>query len=242
MKRIISAAATLAVAAGIVVAIPDLAFAHTAKPDDDCETGVTLTAIRYDSDARNTYAITVNGVVTSGQFGSSITKSVPVPQGGVTSTWSIKVDAPGTQYDFYWSGTVGPCGEAPPPPPVVPPTPPTPPVTVIPGPPTKHARVHVTKGDHCNCYRDWVRFHGDRSKVKIRVEHPSKLLWVAIVTGRTVDGVSYLLPNRIDGNSGWATQQVYRERTTNKPCPCHERGDCPVGYTPPSPPCRGRDC
>lgn len=234
MKRTTTIAAGTLLA-GAIVAIPGLAFGHTAKPDADCETGVTLTATRYDAQARNYWTITVNAETFSGQFGSSTVQTIPVPQGGVTSAWTMRVDAPGTQYDFSFSGTVGPCGEAPPPPPppVTPPPPYNPPEVI-------QARTHVKVVDKCNCYRDSVKMIGG-PHVTIKTKHPSKLRWVFKVAADE----GYVLPGRINGNSGWAPVQVYEVKTTNKPCPCKDRGDCHQlypGYTPPSEPCRGNNC
>ncbi len=235
MNRTTVLAAT-SLAAALVVGIPSAAEAHTARFSADCD-GVVVNATAYDANAANRWTVTIAGVTQTGTFGASFTRTFSVPQAGATTAWSASIDAAGTRYDFAQSGTVGPCGEAPPPPPVVPPTP-APPTPLA--PPVKHAKTRVTVVDRCNCYRDKVTMHGG-DHVRIRSEHPTNTLWVFTVTGR--DG--YLLPSTIGGNHGWAATQVYKVRTKNQTCPCVKRGDCHElypGYTPPANHCRpGRE-
>jgi LPXTG-motif cell wall-anchored protein len=77
---------------------------------------VHLTGKSYDSSKANTWTATVGGTTTSGTFGESLDKTIPVPQGGATTSWSATVQAFDGSYKSSGSGTVGPCGTVPPPP------------------------------------------------------------------------------------------------------------------------------
>jgi hypothetical protein len=235
MKKIIAAIIGAAV---IILGLAGPASAHSADATADCD-GVVLKATRYDSNAVNHWSVTISGFTQTGTFGSSYLNTFPVLQGGTTTVWSASIDAPGTQYDFSFSGTVGPCGEVPPPPPVVPPTPPV----VPPAPPApKHAHARSVMTDHCNCYRDFVKVYPGKHASLVKSSHPTKTTWKFTLKA----DAGFVLPNTIDGNSGWAEVQTYVFHTTNKPCPCKVNHTCHQqypNYPGPKDPCRaGRPC
>lgn len=96
----------------------------------------------------------------------------------------------------------------------------------------KHAHVTVHVTDKCNCFMDKVQFSGNANQTRIQVTHPNRLTWVAHVTGLKVNGKQFLLPSRINGNSGWSVHQNYTVHTTNVKCPCHKTHTCPVNGPP----------
>ena len=103
---------------GVLVMIgASSASAHTPSISASCE-GVVVSGTNY-GEAGFDYSITVgNNAPVTGHIGNNGSKTVAVPQEGATTTWSASIDAPENQYDANGSGSVGPCGEAPPPPPV----------------------------------------------------------------------------------------------------------------------------
>lgn len=247
MKNLIAkGAAIVFVASALAIGAASEAQAHTPTSTASCS-GITLNANYYESGQTNQWSMTVNGVTRSGTFSTSFSKTIPVPQEHTTSTYTVSINVvQSNQYDYFKSGSVGPCGTLPPPPPPpltpvppVPPTPPAPPTTT-----TKHTKTHIHVVDKCNCYRDKVTLTGGPN-VKIQSSHPSKLLWVFTVTGKKVGDVQYLLPETIGGHSGWAVTQVYKIKTTNTVCPCQKHHNCHQlypNYTPPTTPCRGSKC
>ena len=89
----------------------------------------------------------------------------------------------------------------------------------------RHTMVRDRITEKCNCWRDKVLFfHGPA--VKLKVTHPSRLVWIAHATGKVINGHQYLLPSKIGGHSGWAKTQTYRVKTTNTPCPCKKTHTC----------------
>ena len=90
------------------------ASAHTPAIQVTCE-GVKLHATNYDGNAANTWTVSLDGVVTSGTFGSSLDKVIPVPQEGKTTTVGAQIaDVNQTpEWSSAFSGAVGPCGEKP---------------------------------------------------------------------------------------------------------------------------------
>jgi hypothetical protein len=114
-RLLVAGATAFALVAGgfgaIAVAAP--APAHTPTLSATCATGATINATNYNPAETNRWTIKVNGKITGGVFGASTSQTVAFPQGGTTSTYTLTVDAPGTQYDARLSGSVGPCGSLP---------------------------------------------------------------------------------------------------------------------------------
>lgn len=118
-RKIIAAAATLLVAAGLsVVAVAAPASAHTANYDASCSSlwvNPTSYETRKDNAKPNKVTVTIDGAVVLDQtFGANIGGKKTFPYDGATShTWSIVIDAVGgtnnTQYDKNLSGVTTPC-------------------------------------------------------------------------------------------------------------------------------------
>lgn len=113
-KTLVRVLAPMLMGLGIVVVGASTASAHTPNINATCN-GVVVNGTSYGNDGFD-WSITVDGSTTTGHFGDSGTQTVPVPQGGATTSWSASIDAPGTQYDDAKSGSVGPCGQPPVPP------------------------------------------------------------------------------------------------------------------------------
>lgn len=112
MKKFIVALALMVSAPlGGQVLLASPASAHTAEVTADCD-GVRVHGENYDGSADNRWSVTIDGETTTGTFGDSVDKVLPVPQGGATTDWSGFVEAEDGSYHFDGSGTVGPCGEA----------------------------------------------------------------------------------------------------------------------------------
>lgn len=112
MKRSCSLAIGTALMGALVFAGAGSASAHTPSVSASCS-GVQLSASSYDGSKENRWSVTIGGVTTSGTFGSSLNKTIPVPQGGATTSWSGTVEASDGSYHSTKSGSVGPCGTVP---------------------------------------------------------------------------------------------------------------------------------
>lgn len=86
------------------------ASAHTPSVSASCS-GVQLGGTNYDASKANKWSATVGGVTTSGTFAGSVSHTIPVPQGGATTSWSGTVEAFDGGFHSTQSGNVGPCGE-----------------------------------------------------------------------------------------------------------------------------------
>src|SRR4051794_14118164 len=105
-------ASVLAAGFGAVLASASPASAHTPDISASCS-GVHVGATAYDPGMANRWSVTINGVTQSGEFGSSLDQTFPVPQDGATTTWSAIVEAADGTYHADQSGVVGPCGTPP---------------------------------------------------------------------------------------------------------------------------------
>jgi LPXTG-motif cell wall-anchored protein len=111
-RRACSLALGTALMGAMVIAGAGSASAHTPSVSASCS-GVQLTATSYDSSKENHWSATIGGVTTSGTFGASLNKTIPVPQGGATTSWSATIEASDGSYNSTKSGSVGPCGSVP---------------------------------------------------------------------------------------------------------------------------------
>lgn len=111
-RRIISAAVALVLTGAGLLVGAGAAAAHTPAVSASCS-GVRLVGTAYDAGKANRWTATVSGVTTSGTFGASVDKTIPVAQEGKTTTWSATIEAFDGSYRQSRSGTVGPCGTPP---------------------------------------------------------------------------------------------------------------------------------
>lgn len=111
-KRIAASAVALSLAAAGVLVTQTAAQAHTPSISASCD-GVKLNATAYDGKKKNRWHVTINGVAQSGEFGASFSQNFPVPQDGVTTTWTASIAAHDGAYKQEKSGSVGPCGTVP---------------------------------------------------------------------------------------------------------------------------------
>lgn len=116
MKKIMSVVVAVVMMFMAGMFVP--ASAHTPSIGATCN-GVTLKATAYDGSKANKWTATVGGQTTSGTFGESLDKTIPVPQGGATTSWSASIEAFDGSYHQDKSGSVGPCGTPDKPQPVV---------------------------------------------------------------------------------------------------------------------------
>lgn len=112
IRRLGSFALGTALLGALVVGGAGSASAHTPSVSASCS-GVQLSASSYDGSQANRWTATVDGQTTSGTFGESLSKTIPVAQGGASTTWSATVEAADGSYRASDSGTVGPCGKPP---------------------------------------------------------------------------------------------------------------------------------
>jgi len=113
MRRRLSALTIgMALTSALIFVGAGSASAHTPAVSASCS-GVQLSGTNYDASKANQWSATVNGVTTTGTFGASLSKTIPVPQDGASSTWSATVQAADGSYKSTNSGTVGPCGKPP---------------------------------------------------------------------------------------------------------------------------------
>jgi LPXTG-motif cell wall-anchored protein len=117
MKHPIPTIATAAIIGASSVFLASPVSAHTPGVSASCD-GIRVQGSNYEADKANLWSVTVGGTETHGTFAGSLDHTVPVPQGGATTTWSAYVEAADGGYHGEGSGTVGPCGEV-----VVPPKP-----------------------------------------------------------------------------------------------------------------------
>lgn len=111
-RRLGSLAIGMALMSSLIWVGAGSASAHTPSVSASCA-GVQLRATAYDADEANRWTATVGGVTTSGTFGESLSRTIPVAQGGATTTWSAVIEASDGSYRAARSGTVGPCGKPP---------------------------------------------------------------------------------------------------------------------------------
>lgn len=110
MKKMFAASLAVALGIGGVVGLGAAsASAHVPSISASCS-GVVLTATDYDGNKQNDWTATVGGVTTSGHFGSSLSKTIAVAQGGATTSWSATIQAFDGSYKDSEHGSVGPCG------------------------------------------------------------------------------------------------------------------------------------
>jgi hypothetical protein len=110
MNRIIATLGALLLALTVVFGTGVAASAHTPGHTADCE-AVTGSMTNTPDTHNSTITVTVGTESDTSTSGGNHSVSVPVPQGGATTEWSVVIDGDGEQYDADWSGTVGPCGE-----------------------------------------------------------------------------------------------------------------------------------
>jgi LPXTG-motif cell wall-anchored protein len=105
--------ASVALGIGVVLlgigAAPGIASAHNASHNVGCG-GISWSAQNYDGGQTNSIVVRVDGaaVYSDASFGTTDTGSRTWTQ-TVDHTWSIVVDAPGSQYDYSRSGTQVAC-------------------------------------------------------------------------------------------------------------------------------------
>lgn len=97
----------------LVLGIGSPAFAHNAMASANCSK-VSWNATNYSPNQTNTIVVTIDGVQVYSDlnFGTSDSGSRPNGAGwsqAVDHTWSVVVGAPGTQFDFSFSGTQVAC-------------------------------------------------------------------------------------------------------------------------------------
>src|SRR3954471_378046 len=107
------AAATVTIAAGVVVGMPGIALAHTPSVHDECD-GLHVSLQSYEgTSTNNTVTITIDGASHSYNFGGSFTRTDTWSQ-TVSHTWTVVIDANrntgnATQYDASFNGVQAPC-------------------------------------------------------------------------------------------------------------------------------------
>lgn len=91
------------------LAVTNTAFAHTSQAWANCSK-VSWSATNYEIQQVNTIEVKVDGVVvySDASFGTTDIGNYPWSQ-AVDHSWAVKVNAPGTQYDFNFSGTQVAC-------------------------------------------------------------------------------------------------------------------------------------
>ena len=116
LKKLIAAAATLAVALGIVALVAVPAQAHDHSVDPTCSAlSIRLTNYNGDKSHANTVVVKINGAVVfqNDDFGANLSKSF-TPPAGVSYTWEVKVTAwDSNQYSFDQTGTQRGCAAPP---------------------------------------------------------------------------------------------------------------------------------
>lgn len=133
-----TALAGITIVAGIVLATPGIGLAHATVADGTCAKGVSWNAHDYDAQATNSIVVKIDGnvVYTNPSFGASSTNVIATDK-TKPHTWSVVVNAPGTQFDFNLGNHYDAC--------VVPPTTTT--TTTIPVTTTTVAATTTTVAD-----------------------------------------------------------------------------------------------
>lgn len=110
MKRRTSALAGLAIAAGVIAGTAGIASAHDTTASATCRAGLVWNAHNYNPAQTNSIIVTVDGEIVhkSGSFGASDAGGFELLR-TAAHTWSVKVDAPGSQYDRNLSGQTSAC-------------------------------------------------------------------------------------------------------------------------------------
>ncbi|MDR7085224.1 hypothetical protein J2X11_000063 [Aeromicrobium panaciterrae] len=121
MKRSSALGIVLTLFGGLMIGGMGAASAHVPSISASCS-GVHLGGTNYDDTKANTWTATIGGSTTNGTFGDTLNMTIPVPQGGASTSWSATVQAFDGGFSSTESGTVGPCGTVP--------IPPQPPATV----------------------------------------------------------------------------------------------------------------
>lgn len=105
------ALAGITIAAGML-AVPTLASAHDAVASATCRGGLSWNAHDYEPQQTNSIVVKVDGgnVHADASFGTHDTGHVDVDK-TKAHTWSVVVNAPGTQYDRNLSGATVACQE-----------------------------------------------------------------------------------------------------------------------------------
>lgn len=101
----------LAILAGL--AVPGIAAAHNASVTPSCS-GLSWTVTNYNKEVVNTIVVKVDGATVHQDldFKASDTGTHPWSQ-TAAHTWSVVVNAPGTEFDKSFAGTWQPCQTAP---------------------------------------------------------------------------------------------------------------------------------
>lgn len=104
----------VAITAGVVLGSAGAAFAHDTTATASCQAGLTWNAHDYDAGATNSIVVKVDGatVHSSASFGASDAGHVALVKTAAHS-WSVVVNAPGTEFDRNLSGNTTAC-ETPP--------------------------------------------------------------------------------------------------------------------------------
>lgn len=113
MKKIILLTLTALLTLGMLLIAPSAASAHTPSITATCD-GIVLSATSYDGDKDNKWYVKVGDAVSEGKFGESYSRTFPVAQQGKSTSWSATIQAHDGSFKESKSGTVGPCGTAPP--------------------------------------------------------------------------------------------------------------------------------